>query len=441
MVQFNDLQPELCLLFMSSLSVQEIVHLAQTCSKMRELIRTHKSAFLSSTNPEIIPLPFGEITDDDVGPGESFRAAAQAVALSRRLSPVSSEDRVNVKKHSMFPLPPLSQMSPGPGKLLLDDYVVLHFSGPKDIIVLLKLSNGLSSRHQYGSIHKSSYQVVLSARKVIAALCHHSDEMGYVIQVEEYSICDANFGEVKTRFITRFDPLACVRVMSMKVDGDRILLTGRHGILYCNWVEKSALWLTSRASADFERLDACFHPGFKSISTICRRACEFVLASIKLPIALPALKDEGTAWNTSSENLRDFQWNDLEVHLKEFRQPFRMVLHPTVWVRRTPQSNHVESLIPQRNGTREAMTISHLRFNLEEGRGKNVEISDTIRPLQVTGGSMSQQIDNRLPVIIDTWENCIYILKLGDSHNLMTAWVRLQLPEKDAKFDRSPRFL
>ncbi|KZS92851.1 hypothetical protein SISNIDRAFT_486349 [Sistotremastrum niveocremeum HHB9708] len=274
---------------MSSLSVQDIVSLAQACSKMRELIRTHKSTFLSSTNSQIIPFPLGELTAD-VGPEELFRAAARAAALSRRLNPLSSDHSANVKKHSIFPLPASLSVIPASGPLLLDDYIVFRSMGLRDFLCLFKFSNGLSSRHDYELIYEETYQPIPSRKTVVVALCLLGKETGsgYVLQVDEYSISDENFGKVDTHFIMRFYPTTSRLMLSMRVEGNGLLATGRYGILYCNWVEKSALWLKPLPTTEFELLDACFHSGSNSIYILCQTACEFVFASFKMPVALPA---------------------------------------------------------------------------------------------------------------------------------------------------------
>ncbi|KZT33979.1 hypothetical protein SISSUDRAFT_1132207 [Sistotremastrum suecicum HHB10207 ss-3] len=432
MVHFNHLHPELCLLLMSSLSVQDIVYLAQTCSRMRELIRTHKSAFLSSTNPQIIPFPLGELTDD-VGPADVFRAAAQAAALSRRLNPLSSGQSANVKKHSIFPLPAPLSVIPSPGPLLLDDYIMFRSLGALDFIALFKFSNGLSSRHEYGIIYQETYQPIPSRKTVVVALCQRGKETGssYVLQVDEYSICDETFGKVETHFVMRFNPTTSRLVLSMRVEGNGVLATGRHGIVHCNWVEKSALWLKPMPTSEFELLDACFDSSSNSIYILCQCDCEFVLASVKMPATLPALQFEGAAWAMTSENLRDLHWNDLEIHLKKSRQPFGMVLRPRVWLCQTVRSNHLESLVSQDSDDRPAKTITHLRFNLREGAGESVEISHTLKP--DARESVPWRIDNRLPALVDPPENHIYVLKLADSHNLVTDWVRLQLPENNVR--------
>ncbi|KZT33717.1 hypothetical protein SISSUDRAFT_1053872 [Sistotremastrum suecicum HHB10207 ss-3] len=423
--------PEILDLVMQRLCVQDIIHLAQTCSRIRASIRGSKYPLAHAVNTSQV-MSVHLKTIDMMSPMELYDAAAKATALSARMTPDTADHTLMPRRRLTFDI----KGSPDHfwnRMLLLDNFIFFVLSNlHNDTLWILDLSSGLMRSRDYDSISGLDYQAVAQSNSVLVFLAIYSEnsEMtGHSLIVDEFTLDTGRLGYCKTHFVMRCEGMEEIPSVSLEVKGDRVAFIWFGGILVVDWKEKRALELELEFAqyTDYTVIvHACFHPSHNSVIAGYRCGDLYETASIGLP-ELPPLTEENKIWVNTELNHGVLELQDLDLFRERQSWGKDARLPSTIFRQNGGCDTYDAVIFPPKQPEAEYISAEHLRYSTQTWKGFKIPISSVVQPPIACHGTDEERIaPNGAPFLfIDQSEKCVYTLRLADDYHRETTWVRL----------------
>ncbi|KZS92806.1 hypothetical protein SISNIDRAFT_550324 [Sistotremastrum niveocremeum HHB9708] len=363
MANLLSLPPEILLKTLEGFSVREIVEVSQTCSKLRHVIRSNKSSFRKSRNPDTIHLP-PELSIDNVSASALFGLACRSIAISKHLS----SSRQPIEPHSTISynlsIPSLLKISTvhrRPTRFSRCGTIIGFLCDTSYSLIDIETSDVLQAEIELSaatwSISCLDTLWLKEERSVLIAAVSEDLTGTCVLQVDEISTARMTFGERNQRFrleIPRLEPI------SMTVHAQYIAIVTYKRLILVDWRNNVGAMIQvagsrSRSEGDdglspassrecfSDMRTLLFHP--REPAAVISQSCfmdkvESGIHLIKLPNNMPQLTDgmssgvsDWTNLTIESTDLRCSRFpNQLwaAIHCAEVRPPSTLDLHVLV---------------------------------------------------------------------------------------------------------------
>ncbi|KZS92834.1 hypothetical protein SISNIDRAFT_455458 [Sistotremastrum niveocremeum HHB9708] len=249
-MKFLTLPPELILKCIIRLSIQDVVHVAQSCSSLRALILSNKSAIYNTSNPETLRLPIG-CTRDSISSGSLYAVAARAITISSHLS--ESSGLLEPRHISLY-----ESTDPGFGEneqeiFMQDD--IFAFRRIETIFIVRLADSKLSEIARLSlepdAIYCVAYKISDAGNSLLVAssACRTSDEsVGSVLSVREVFLIGRDVGKV----VEHFEIIVPDGIWSqLRIRDPYLVLMSHWRLIMVNWRDGTgcALQLCGTATA------------------------------------------------------------------------------------------------------------------------------------------------------------------------------------------------
>ncbi|KZS90815.1 hypothetical protein SISNIDRAFT_519050 [Sistotremastrum niveocremeum HHB9708] len=235
------LPAELSLECLEGLSIQDVINVAQTCSRLRSLVLSNRLALLNTSNSHAIAAPRGSAIAD-LSSQCLYKIALKSAAVSKRLHSGSPQKRLVSTKQSFYDMSSLSLNPPwrdwSPWFFFLSEDI-LAFRRARSVVVLKcsPCDSAPSTWHRWTQLdleEEELYQVRYSISQdghslIVASVALYPTRL----KVDEICLTDENFGIRKThlRLLTQDTEMFSLSVEDPYV---AMVFTDRQ-ILIINW--------------------------------------------------------------------------------------------------------------------------------------------------------------------------------------------------------------
>ncbi|KZT35883.1 hypothetical protein SISSUDRAFT_1064148 [Sistotremastrum suecicum HHB10207 ss-3] len=236
------LPAELSLKCLEGLSIQDVINVAQTCSRLRSLVLSNRLALLNTSNSHAIAAPRGSAIAD-ISSQCLYKIAAKSAAVSKRLHAGSPQERLVSVKQVFYDMSSISLNPPwrdcSPWSFFLSEDI-LAFQRARSVVVL-KCSPGDSAPstwHRWTQLDlgKELYQAQCSISQdghslIIASVALYPTRLS----VDEICLTDEHFG-IRRTHLRILTPLEDRQMYSLAVGDPYVAMVfPARRILIINW--------------------------------------------------------------------------------------------------------------------------------------------------------------------------------------------------------------